>query len=303
MQSRTLGSLAFICIAVARMCLAMGPTDDLSTSKILGVWSSATLESIGPVLRPECLQIVVTQRNVTLKLNPQTKQLEGEWVRWSRAVWMASDHQTCRWPEMKARFEPIIGASWTYQISGQSYSTVRQALTISGQYTRCDGNACDVLPRHDQSFTTEVMLLGNKLVDTNGTPDPSDDIEFVRLSDEIDLLEDGRVAVEGWLKLLDAGKLETFYDNATTISFRHNQDRDSFTKAMSAQEAGDGQVVSRHYLLTTHVLYFPALSAGRVDCILFSNVVQTSLKKTGAEFMILANDGGEWKILQFRYGS
>jgi hypothetical protein len=273
------------------MCVAQATP---AGTTALGVWSSATLDEIASVGRPECQSIKLTQRTVTLKTAPD-KVISGTWVRWTRRVWLNVDYE-CRWFPEESQFEPIQGAEWTYNIKGRSNDDRSQSFNIVGEYSTCLGNACNRWA-HENGFETELKLVGNTLVDTNKTEDLHDDVEFMRFSDEEDLLEDARTTAEQLFKPLDLGQLDRFYDQATTSSFRSNISRDEFSKRVSEPQARLGLAVSRKYLLTTHVLYAPMVKTGRDDYVIFSNKVTRAGGTTFLESVCLARENGQWRVL------
>lgn len=295
MKSKAIVRFVFVVAVSGCLPLISMAQSSRADSKAMGVWSSASLDEIAPVGQPQCLSMKVTQRTVTLKMVPGKTTIGGEWVRWTRRVWLNADNR-CRWFPEEAQFEPILGAVWTYTISGDSEDKEPPSLRIVGAYSTCLGNACNRWT-HDNSFETQVRLVGgDKLVDTNKTADPSDDVEFVRLSDEQDLLDDARTAAERLLKPLDLGQLDRFYDQATTTSFRSNTGREEFHKRVSEAQARFGLSTSRKYSLTTHILYAPMIKAGRDDYVIFSNKVTRSGGTSFLETVCLAQENGEWKV-------
>src|SRR5271157_166326 len=141
MQSKTIVSIVFV--AVISGCLPLVSVAQAAGAvKALGVWSSATLDEIAPVGQPQCLSMQLTQRTVTLKMMPGKDTIGGEWVRWTRRVWLNSDNG-CRWFPGEAQFEPILGAVWTYTISGDIKDKQSQSLRVVGAYSACVGNACN----------------------------------------------------------------------------------------------------------------------------------------------------------------
>jgi len=286
----------FVFVAVVSGCLPlMSVAQSAGANKALGVWSSATLDEIAPVGQPQCLSMKVTQRTVILKMVPGKNTIDGEWVRWTRRVWLNSDNG-CRWFSQEAQYEPLLQAVWTYAISGESQDKQTQNLRIFGAYSNCLGNACDQWT-HDKSFETELGLVGEKLVDTNKTADPTDDVEFMRLSDEQDFLDDARTAADNLLRPLDLGQFDRFYDQATTTSFRSNTSREAFHKRAAELQARFGLASSRKYAITTHAMYAPMIKTGRDDYVIFSNRLTRSGGASALEFVFLARESGEWRIL------
>jgi hypothetical protein len=271
-------------------------------TEMIGVWSSATLDGMGPVSRPECRAMSLTDRKVTLKAVPGTDRVEGEWVRWTRSVWMSSDNQKCRWFPDDDQYEPIVGAIWTYSVEG-SYDRQRQVLKVHGNYSNCLGNACNKWHVHDSTFHTELKVVAGTLVDTNETVDTSDDVEFVQLEDDLETIEEARTTTEGWLKKLDLGDIDGFYDQATTGSFRQSVNRSDFHNHLAELQGQSGLITSRQFLLSTHVLYAPGFAKGKGNYILFSNKIVSSKQLVGMEFLLLAKENGQWRVLWLNYGS
>jgi hypothetical protein len=287
----------FVFVAVVSGCLPVSSVAQAARAdiKALGVWSSATLDEIAPVVgQPQCVSMKVTQRTVTLKMGPDKNTIGGEWVRWTRRVWLNSDG-ACRFFPEETQYEPLLQAVWTYTISGDTEDKQTQSLRIVGAYSTCLGNACNRWT-HENSFETEVKLTGDKLVDTNRTADPSDDVEFMRLSDEQDLLDDARTEADRLLKSLDLGQIDRFYDEATTSSFRSSVSREDFHKRVSDAQARMGLSISRKYMITTHVLYAPMIKTGRDDYVIFSNKVTRAGGTSFVETVCLARENGGWRV-------
>jgi hypothetical protein len=294
MQLKAIVTVVFV--TVVSGCLSLMSVAEVAgaDSKALGVWSSATLDEIAAVGRPQCVSMRVTQRTVTLKTVPGQNKIGGEWVRWTRLVWLNSD-SLCRWFPEEAQYEPLLAAVWTYAVSGDNEGQQIPSFRIAGAYSACLGNACNRWA-HDERFETEMRLVGDKLVDTNKTADPTDDVEFVRLVDAQDLLDDARTAAEGLLKSLDLGQIDRFYDLATTSSFRSNTKREDFHKRVSDAQARLGLESSRKYLIATHVLYAPMIKTGRDDYVIFSNKVTTARGASFFEFVFLVRENKAWKV-------
>ena len=140
-----------------------------------------------------------------------------------------------------------------------------------------------------------------RLID--GTPDPSDDVEFMRLAADTETVENAREATEEWLPRMDKGDIDGFYDQATSESFRGTVPRSQFHTVNADFQNRVGLITSRQFLLSTHLLYAPGLSKGRGNYVLFSNRVTTSKNSWGQEFLLLVNDGGEWRVQWMNYGS
>jgi hypothetical protein len=294
----------FVVSASAVFVLLAAPATAVSDvpSPMLGTWTSATLDGMGNNGRPQCSVITVTDRKLTLKSEPGSTRVEGEWVRWTRNVWMTSDNLACRWYPEETTFEPVFGSIWTYSLRG-SYDAQRQVLKVHGDYSNCLGNGCEKMRLGATSFDTEFTLQGDTLTDTNATPDPSDDLEFMRLAADSETVEDAREATEGWLKKLDGGDIDGFYDQATSTGFRQGVQRSQFHTVTAALIDRVGLVSSREFLLSTHVLYAPGLAKGRGNYVLFSNKVLSSKKMGGVEFLLVVKDGGDWKVQWLNYGS
>ena len=229
-------------------------------SKMVGVWTSATLEQIGAAQRPECTFITISERTVTLKSLAGTDQFEGEWVRWTRNVWLRSDNLRCRWYPGEEQFEPVLGAVWTYNLKDITPNGRRDSVTVQGTYVNCLANGCDKMKVRDKVFRTQLVLIGGSLVDTNETDDPTDDVKFLRLSDAAELVDDARSAVEILLKPLDRGEIDQFYSTATSSTFRSNTPLDQFHSVTADMQAKSGLVNSRRYLQTTNILYAPMIA-------------------------------------------
>jgi hypothetical protein len=270
-------------------------------SKMAGTWSSATLEQFGASMSPQCPYVAVTERKVTLKPIPGTNRLEGEWVRWSRLTWLMSGNQNCRWYPTEEQYEPILGASWTYNLAGNPSETQSNVLMVQGTYVNCLGNGCSQMQFGGTAFSTELKLIGGSLVDTNKTEDQADDVSFTRLSDEADLLDEARTAVEGYLKSLDQGQIDHFYTTASSSEFRAKTTLEQFHSSISALQTKVGLVQARRYLLTTHILYAPMISKSKADYVLFSNKVESTSHTSGLETIFLVREKSDWKVFWISY--
>jgi hypothetical protein len=274
-------------------------------SKVSGVWSSATLDQVGAVQRPECTFLTVTERKVTLKQVAGSDRFEGEWVRWTRNVWMRSDNLSCRWYPGEEQFEPVLGAIWTYAVKDITPDDQRDSLRVQGSYVGCLSNGCNKMQVQDKDkmFHTQLKLLGGSLIDTNETDDPMDDVAFIRLSDEADLVDDARTAVETFLKTLDQGQIDRFYTTSTSSAFRTNISPGQFHSAMTDLQTNSGLVNTRRYQLTTNILYAPMINKARGEYVLFSNIIASTQNKSGVEFVLLIREQSEWRVCWLNYGS
>jgi hypothetical protein len=159
------------------------------------------------------------------------------------------------------------------------------------------------MPVRDKVFRTQLKLIGGNLVDTNETDDPSDDVTFMRLSDEAEMVDEARSAVETLVKPLDRGEVDQFYTTAASSSFRANTTLDQFHSAMTEMQTKGGLVNSRRYLQTTNILYAPMITKTKGEYVLFSNTVGTTKKTGGVEFILLIREQSEWKVYWINYGS
>jgi hypothetical protein len=294
---------SWACVSLFLPTVLAAQTARDANVSLSGIWSSGTLEKVGAALRPECSYISVTERKVTINPTADPNIFQGEWVRWTRLTWMNSDNRRCRWYPDEQQFEPVLGAIWTYRLKGHRSRSEENSIKVDGNYDNCLGNGCAQMKPSGDTFHTELKLIGANLVDTNETEEQDDDVAFVRLSDEVEMLDDARTAVEGYLKLLDRGNIDNFYQSATSAQFRHDTSSESFHSAISGLQSKDGLIDSRHYLITSHILYAPMISKEKGDYVLYSNMIHSDKGLSGVEFIFLVREGTEWKVYWINYGS
>jgi hypothetical protein len=292
-------------LAVAASCGIFLGTANAQDTRILGQWSSGTFDGLYTIIRPECTSVAVTERRIRLTLVPGSNKVEGEWVRWSRSMWMNTDNRSCRWVPEATQFEPLYSASWFYLLSGV-FDKTGNVLKIHGDFAKCDGNACSrwqAATEMTKPFDTELKLVGGKLVDMNGHADPSDGVQFVRVSDHAEEVEEANSALEGYLKMIDAGDLDRFYDAAVSSSFRNNTTRQQFKAVVSAFQSRVGKPSSRHNLNTLYIIYAPSISKMPGQYVFLYNGVETTKKASGQEFILLAKESADWKVYWINTGS
>jgi hypothetical protein len=270
-----------------------------SRDAMLGIWSSATMEKAAPP-RPGCEIAGISERKVILRLVPGTNRIEGEWDRRTSVIWLNSDRGKCHLFPDETQFKEQYHATWMYSLSAE-YDSDRNALKIKGSYMNCDGDECSRWKASAPTFVTEFMMVGRHLIDTNATPDPSDDIEFIRVTDEADEVADARTALDSYLKMYDSGDFGRFYDAASPI-FRQGVSRDQFQARFKDLEKLNGSPTSRKNLYTVYALYAPAISPKMGEYVLFISGVDTSKKLYAREFMFLIKEGPQWKVAWFDSG-
>lgn len=294
MRCKPLWRFSIAVLLLASGGLAVVPVEGSDVDKtVIGVWKSASFDDYGWVERPECPAISVTERTLTLKAVPGKNSVQGDLVRWTRRVW-ATTENACRWYAGEPHFEPIFGAVWRYAVTGKSDEHEHHVPTLQGKYLDCDGSACSQWTQAKE-FTTELKLVSDTLIDRQPA-DPTGDIEFMRLSDDDGVVDEARSAAVTWLKVLDQGQLDQFYDHGTTAAFRGKVTRDSFRKSWSDFQSRTGRTTSREYLISTHLFYAPMIAKGRSDYVLFSNKATMARGVSRLEFVLLAREGGEWKV-------
>jgi hypothetical protein len=296
-----------LCITLLRtasFAVLLG-TAGAEDNRILGQWSSGTFEGMNSVVRRECTAVGVTERKIRLNFEPGTKKVEGEWVRWTRSMWMNTDNRSCRWSTEATQFEPLYQATVVYLLNGE-FDKTGTVLKIHGEFAKCDGNACSrwkASSEMSKPFDTELTMMGSKLVDLNGKSDPRDGTAFVRVSDQADEVEEANSTLERYLKMIDAGEIDRFYDNAISSGFRSNTTRQQFKAVTSEFQTRVGRTTSRRNLNTLYLLYVPSVSKASGEYLFVFNGVETSKKLTGAEFALLIKENGEWKVYWINYAS
>jgi hypothetical protein len=177
-------------------------------------------------------------------------------------------------------------------------------MKVDGRFANCNGN-CDrfVTPAAKKPFHTELKMNNGRLVDTNMTDDPSDDLEFVRVSDEEHRADDAETALATWWKILDAGDFGRFYDQATSVSFRSIASRKYLIDRLSTQRDRVGPITSRQTLQILYAEHAPFISRSSGEYVLFWSDVESTKSARGLEFMLLVNEGGAWKVTWLNYGS
>jgi len=271
---------------------------------MLGMWSAGSVDGIAPVQRQECAALTFSERRIRLSAVPGTNKFEGEWIRTIANIWMNTDNRNCRWFPEASLFESMFQATWAYLLDAV-YDPARGVMKVDGRFSKCDGNGCDrlVTANAKNPFHTELRMNNSRLVDTNMTDDPSDDLEFIRVSDEADRADDAKTALSSWLKALDGGDFGRFYDQATSSNLRTNTSRKDFVDRLSTQRDRVGATTSRQTLKTLYAEHAPFISKSAGEYVLFCNGVESSKSARGMEFLLLVNDGGTWKVTWLNYGS
>lgn len=288
-------------------CIGLVPASSQSLPAppaMLGLWSAGSVDAIGSVQRPECSALTISERRIRLSTIPGTNKFEGEWIRTAANIWMTTDNRNCRWFPEDSLFQPMFQATWGYLLDAV-YDAARGVMKVDGRFANCDGNGCDrfVTATAKKPFHTELKMNNDRLVDTNMTDDPSDDLEFVRVSDEADRADDAKTALATSLKILDAGDFGRFYDQATSASFRSIASRKDFIDRLSTQRDRVGTTTSRQTLKTLYAQNAPFISKSPGEYVLFWSGVESTKSARGLEFMLLVNDGGTWKVTWLNYGS
>jgi hypothetical protein len=292
-------------LAVAASCGISLGTANAQDTRILGQWSSGTFDGLTSVIRRECTAVAVTERRIRLTLVPGSSKVEGEWVRWSRNMWINTDNGSCRWVPEATQFEPLWSGSWVYLLTGV-FDKAGSTLRIHGEFVKCDGNACSrwqAATEMTKPFDTELRLVGGKLFDMNGHTDPSEGVEFVRVSDHAEEVEEANSVLEGYLKMMDAGDVDHFYDAASAESFRKDTTRQQFRAAVSEFQSRVGKPRSRHNLNTLYIVYAPIFSKAPGQYVFLYNGVETTKNLRGGEFILLTKESSEWKLAWISTGS
>jgi hypothetical protein len=125
----------------------------------------------------------------------------------------------------------------------------------------------------------------------------------VRITDQADEVEEADNALEGYLKMIDAGDLDRFYDNAISSGFRSNTTRQQFKAVTSDFQTRVGRTTSRRNLNTLYLVYAPSVSKAPGEYLFVFNAVETAKKLSGAEFALLIKENTAWKVYWITYGS
>ncbi len=287
-------------------CIGLVPASSQSSPvppAMEGMWSASSIDAIGSVQRQKCSALTISERRIRLSAIPGTNKFEGVWLRKATNVWMTTDNRNCRWFPEDSSFQPIVQTTWGY-ILDAVYDTARGVMKVDGRFANCDGNGCDrvVAAPARKPFHTELRMNNDRLVDTKMTDDPSDDLEFVRVSDEVGRADEAKTALATWWEILDAGDFGRFYDQATSASFRSIASRKDFIDRLSTQRDRVGTTMSRQMLKTLYVQQASFISKGPGEYVLFWNGVESTKSPERLEFMLLVNDGGTWKVTWLNYG-
>lgn len=296
-----------VCRVLFVFCIGLVPASSQSSPAppaMLRLWSAGSVDAIGSVQQQECSALTISERRIRLSTIPGTNKVEGEWIRTTASIWMTTDNRNCWLFPEDSLFQPMFQTTWGYVLDAV-YDAARGVMKVDGRFAFCNGNGCDriVKATAKKPFHTELKMITDRLVDTNMTDDPSDDLEFVRVSDDADRADDAKTALAMWLKILDAGDFGRFYDQATSASFRSIASRKDFIARLSAQRDRVGTTTSRQTLRTLYAQDAPFISKSPGEYVLFWSGVESTKSARGLEFMLLANDGGTWKLTWFNYGS
>jgi hypothetical protein len=298
---RTTTLAAWFCFLLYSAVGNWASAGETNSNGFLGRWSSGTLDASG-AYSPGCTAYASTTRTVTLSSMPGSNTVAGEWVRSTSTFWIDSNSQKCRWNQDEKLYEPNFFSVWTYRINGV-YDSRHEALSVHGEYSNCLGNACEVRKIGSKSFDTELKFDSGRLINTNKTADPTDDVEFLRISDEADEVDEARSALDPCLKSLDAGNSDAFYDCAASSSFRESTPKPVFKARVSDWASTFGLVTARRSLIATHFVYAPMISKAKGDYVLLNNLTGTDKNVGGGEFIFMIKEGGTWKVLWITYGS
>jgi hypothetical protein len=268
-----------------------------------GLWSSGFVDSIGSVQGQECSALTISERQIRLSAIPGTNKLEGVWIRTTTNIWMTPGNHNCRWFSEDSTYQPIFQTTWFYVV-GAVYDSALGVMKMDGKFANCDGNGCEhfVSATAKMPFHIELKLSGSRLVGSSMTDDPSEDLELIRVDDEVDHTDEAKTALTKYMKLLDSGEFARFYDQATTALFRSFASRQDFIDKLSAQRDRVGTTISRQ----TKILYVervPFMSKSSGEYVLFWSGVDSTKSARGLEFILLVNDGGTWKVRWLSYGS
>jgi hypothetical protein len=282
-------------------CIGVVPASSQSSPvppAMLGLWSAGSVDAISSVHGQECSALTISEYQMRLSATPDTNKLEGVWIRTTTNIWMTTESRNCRWFPDDSSSQPIFQTTWFYVLNAV-YDTARGVMKVDGGFANCDGNGCSRFAK--KPFHTELKMNNGRLVGTNMTDDPSDDLEYVAVSDETDRTYDARTASATWLKILDAGEFGQFYDQATSASFRSTASRKDFIDRLSTERDRVGTTMSRQ----TKALYAehaPFISRSSGEYVLLWSGVESTKSARGLEFMLLVKDGGTWKVTWLNYG-
>lgn len=286
-------------------CIGLVPAFSQSSPvppPMVGLWSAGLVDAISSVRGQECSALTFSEYQIRLSASSSTDKFEGVWIRTTTKIWMTTpEGRNCRWFPDDSSFQPIFQTTWFY-ILNAAYDAAGGVMKVDGGFANCDGNGCNRFATAKKPFHTDLRMKSDRLVGANMTDDPSDDLEFVRVSDETDRAYDARTASDAWLKILDAGDFGRFYDQATSEAFRLSASRKDFIDRLSAQRDRVGTTMSRQ-TKALYAEYAPFISKAPGEYVLFWSGVESTKSARGLEFMLLVNDGGTWKVTWLNYGS
>lgn len=270
---------------------------------MLGLWFAGSVDANGSIQQQECSALTISENRIRLSAVPGTGRFEGEWIRISANIRMTTDNRNCRSLPEDAPLQPMSQATWGYVLNA-AYDAARRVMKVDGRFATCNGN-CDlfVTATARKSLHTELRMTNDRLVDTKMTEDPSDDLEFVRVSDQADRADHAKIAFAAWLKILDAGDFGRFYDQATSAFFRSTASRNAFIERLSIQRDRVGTTISRQTLKSLYAQHAPFISKSPGEYMLFWSGVESTKSAQALEFMLLVNDGGTWKVTWLNYSS
>jgi hypothetical protein len=246
---------------------------------------------------------VLADRDVRLRVAPGTNRIEGEWIRREHYFWITSDHRTCHLFADETQFTAEYHAAWLSSLSGE-YDPDKRIIRIKASYVQCEGNGCShVKTAPSSGFSTELEMRGSRLVDTNATPDPSDDLEFIRVTDASDEIEEARAALAPYLRVIDSGDAGPAYQNAMASAYKQSVPPEKFQSWLAEMQSANGPTVSRRSLYSTRVLYVPMHPKEVGDYVLFINGIKTSKQIPAVEYIFAMKEGSVWKISIIIYGS
>lgn len=295
-----------VCRVVFVFCIGLVPAYGQSSRvppAILGLWSAASVDAIGSAQQQECSGLAISERRIRLSTIPGTNKLQGDLIRTATNIWMTTDNRNCSLVPEDPSFQPMSQATWGYVLDAV-YDSARRVMKVDGRFANCNGN-CDrlVTATARKPFHTELKMNNDRLVDTNMTDDPRDDLEFVRVSDEAHRANNAKIALAAWLKILDAGDFGRFYDQATSASFRSIASRKYLIDKLSTQRDRVGTTTSRQALQILYAQHAPFISTSPGEYVLFWSSVESTKSTRGLEFMLLVKDGGGWKVTWFNYST
>lgn len=286
------------------LCMGLVPAFSQSPTApttILGLWSASSVDAIGSAEQQECSALAISERRMHLSTIPDTNKFQGQLVRTATKILITTDNRNCS--SSAEDSSAMSQATWAYVLDA-TYDAARGVMKVDGRFAYCNGNCGRFLTASAKGpFHTELKTNNDHLVDTNMTDDPGDDVAFVRANDETQRADHAKTKLAAWLKILDAGDFGRFYDQATSAFFRSNVSRKDFIDRLSTQRRRVGTTTARQMLQALYVQHAPFISKSPGEYVFFRNGVESTKSSRGLEFMLLAFDGGAWKVTWLNYGS